>query len=455
MFDVVIVGAGFSGLQAALTAQNAGLKVVVIEARDRVGGKVWSVPLASGRGVVDLGAAWVNDSMQKRIWAYTKKFDLKVVTQRLEGQAVMLSQPDQRLTFPFGITPDFTAEEKKNLEMVRDHIQAESLKTGLPSKEQDSVTLDQYVRNLGANQKTASMVNLWSQVMHGVESNEQSSAFFIDYCRRNHGLLAIRADDKTGGQYMRYQTGTMKIIENIAELVGRSNIYLSSPVASIQDHQTHVSITTRTGHIYQGRKCIISLPSTLYKDLNISPPLPLRLQQISNSTKLGDYNKAIVCYDRPWWRDSGYNGFFMSYNGPVNLARDTSVDPARQFSLTCFINGQFGRDWSLLPPHERRRVVLTQLAKVYACDPESEVWKPIEFFEQIWMREEFSKGALVPVTALGHLTGLADVYGKRVGNLHFVGTEFAREWKGYMEGALESGERGAEEVVKALGRSKL
>lgn len=96
--------------------------------------------------------------------------------------------------------------------MVRDHIQAESLKKGLPSRDQDSVTLDQYVRRLGANQKTAAMVNLWSQVMHGVESSEQSAAFFIDYCRRNHGLLAIRADDKTGGQYLRYQTGNLILL---------------------------------------------------------------------------------------------------------------------------------------------------------------------------------------------------------------------------------------------------
>ena len=106
MFDLIVIGAGFSGLQAALTAQNAGLKVAVIEARDRVGGKVWSVPLASGRGVVDLGAAWVNDSMQKRIWNYTKRFGLEVVQQRLEGRAVLLPGGGERLEFPFGITPE-------------------------------------------------------------------------------------------------------------------------------------------------------------------------------------------------------------------------------------------------------------------------------------------------------------------------------------------------------------
>lgn len=106
MFDVVVIGAGFSGLQAAYTAQQAGLSVVVIEARDRVGGKVWSVPLASGRGCAELGAAWINDSLQPRIWAYARRFGLNVVKQRLEGRAVMQENHDARFEFQFGITPD-------------------------------------------------------------------------------------------------------------------------------------------------------------------------------------------------------------------------------------------------------------------------------------------------------------------------------------------------------------
>ena len=97
MFDVVVVGAGLSGLQAAYSAQQAGLSTVVVEARDRVGGKTWSVPLASGRGCADLGAAWINDTTQPRVWSYAGKFGLKVVKQRLEGRAVMQENESERL----------------------------------------------------------------------------------------------------------------------------------------------------------------------------------------------------------------------------------------------------------------------------------------------------------------------------------------------------------------------
>lgn len=132
------------------------------------------------------------------------------------------------------------------------------------------------------------------------------------------------------------------------------------------------------------------------------------------------------------------------------LGRDTSVDEKDHYSLTCFVNGERGREWGKLLPHERRAVVLKQLSKVF--NDTTEVFRPIEVFDQVWQHEQFSRGALAPVTALGHYTKFASVYGKPVGNVHFVGTEYSTVWKGYMEGALFSGEKGAKEVADAIHR---
>ena len=188
----------------------------------------------------------------------------------------------------------------------------------------------------------------------------------------------------------------------------------------------------------------------MYKELNFSPALPAPLQEVTNSTKLGHYNKAIVFYQCPWWRDLGFNGFIMSYKGPACVVRDTSVDHAGVYGFTCFVNGREGEKWGKMYPHERRKVILDELATAFNVGPDSEVYRPTEFFEQIWQHEEFSRGALAPVTAIGHYAKFRDVYGKPVGNLHFVGTEYSNDWKGYLEGALATGERGAKEVVEAL-----
>lgn len=215
----------------------------------------------------------------------------------------------------------------------------------------------------------------------------------------------MRADDHTGGNYLRFQKGmpsphspwrnlwltliasnegARQLSDNIAKLVGEEKINLSQPVASIQDYQTHVAVTTTTGDSYTARKCILSVSSTLYKDFNIYPKLPLPIQDVTNNTILGHYNKSIVCYDTPWWRKEGFNGFFVSYDGgPITIARDTSVDEIGNYSLTCFVNGRPGEKWGNLYPHERRAAVLSQLAAIFNAEADSELWRPLEIFEQV------------------------------------------------------------------------
>lgn len=239
-------------------------------------------------------------------------------------------------------------------------------------------------------------------------------------------------------------------MKNMAALLGHGNIHLSSPVATIENEKQKITVITTTGRKFVARKCILSIPSTLYRDINIQPQLPQPLQELSRLTRLGDYNKSIVCYDTPWWRKENYNGLFMSYDGYIAVARDTSVDEKRLYCLTCFMNGKRGFVWSQMTPHDQRRVVLEQIAEVFCQGKDSEAYRPIEIFNQIWKHEEYSKGALVPIPALGHMTKFAHINGKAVGNLHFAGTEYASEWKGYMEGALDSGEAAAAEVLEAL-----
>lgn len=103
----------------------------------------------------------------------------------------------------------FSPEETKNLESIRDHIQTKSLKDEPPLPEEDNLTIDQYLRNLGAGPKTLAMVNVWAKAMHGLEIDQYSAAWFIDYCRTNCGLLSVRADDHTGGNYLRFQRGKL------------------------------------------------------------------------------------------------------------------------------------------------------------------------------------------------------------------------------------------------------
>lgn len=103
-FDVVVVGAGLSGLQAANDIQRAGLSCVVLEARDRVGGKTWTRTSANGK-LVDVGAAWINDTNQPKIYALAKKFNMELVKQNTDGDCVMQSSSEVASRFAYGDSP--------------------------------------------------------------------------------------------------------------------------------------------------------------------------------------------------------------------------------------------------------------------------------------------------------------------------------------------------------------
>lgn len=245
----------------------------------------------------------------------------------------------------------------------------------------------------------------------------------------------------------------MRLAEGITGLLGQKHVQLSCPVVSIKQHRQEVEVTTVTGRKITARKCIMAIPSAMYRTIEISPPLPKGLQVIANASRLGDYTKVVVCYDAPWWRELGFNGIFNSFVGPVSSGRDTCIEETRTYCITCFVNGENSRQWSRLSREDRQNVIVKQLASIFDVGLDHVVYRPLEVHEQIWKNEQYSHGALTPVPALGHYTRYAQVYGKPAQNMHFVGTEYSTEWKGYMEGALCSGEQGAAEVIALLGQT--
>lgn len=211
--------------------------------------------------------------------------------------------------------------------------------------------------------------------------------------------------------------------------------------------QVTVASPLSTEKVFTARKLIISIPTPLYKDITFSPALPERKWTASTSTKLGIYTKSILIYKEPWWIEKNLCGLILSYDGPIVVARDTSSAADGQFSLTCFVNGSIGRKWNEMAPFKRQAAVLQHLFQITG---DAKALEPIDILERQWMNEEWSQGAVCPISGPGVMTSVGNLWKVPIGNIHFVGTEFAKEWKGYMEGAVSSGEEGAKEVLKLL-----
>jgi monoamine oxidase len=180
--------------------------------------------------------------------------------------------------------------------------------------------------------------------------------------------------------------------------------------------------------------------------LEYSPSLPASRDQLWQRYPMGSTVKCLALYPRPFWRDQGLSGEAVCTSGPVSVIFDNTSHDGRQASLLAFVVGDPARSWSTRPEIERREAVLAVMARCFGPAAAA----PTHYVEQDWSSEPYSRGCPVGVLAPGALSVGAAPLREPNGRVHWAGTETATEWNGYMEGALQSGERASAEVVVAI-----
>ncbi|OGM49776.1 flavin-containing amine oxidase [Aspergillus bombycis] len=464
--DVVVIGAGLSGLRAALGVQAAGFSYAVVEATDRVGGKTLTVPSKkSGPGVNDVGAAWINDTTQSEIYKLVQKYGLQVETQAIPGHDIFQS-PEGCVLFKHGELP-VSEEEKAALSQVLAHINElvanvnlEDPASGPNAKELDSVTIQEYCLQTFQSESIAGLFDTIIQSLIGVNGDDVSMLAFLLSLKAGHGFEAVTGDGKDGGQQLRVRQGNQIISQNMAAELKPGSIHLSSPVTEINQDPATGTCTVQTANntTFHAKKVILSVATPLYQNIKFTPPLPEEKQLLATKNKLGYYSKIIFVFEKPFWRTAGLTGAIQSETGPFTFTMDNSFPDDEQWSIACFTVGRRGREWSLLSQDERRRTAWEQLRSALEntdlpSGEKIQVPEPINVLEYEWSKQDFFHGGPEPGMPPGVISQVGKGAVRRpFGGVHFVGTETALQWKGYMEGAVRSGDRGAKEVVEALSK---
>lgn len=321
----------------------------------------------------------------------------------------------------------------------------------------DTMTFEAYLRSRDASPTSLATATVWTRAMLGVEPSDMSALFFLNYCRSGGGLLQMRSDRKGGGQHLRIRQGTQSISECLAADLPAGVLRLNKPVDRvIQDGPSYVDVVDTDGASYQVRKVITTVPSPALSQIDFTPRLHPAKEAWSQSASYGFYTKAIVVFKEPFWIAKGFCGLAQSFVGPASVVRDTSSPADDKHALTCFMSGPLGQAWAALPEPERNEQLLEQLGILYT-DREAVDRCFVEVLKYDWADDRWA-GYGCPCAMLS--PGVLDTLGsgslrEPTGNLHFAGTETAGDWKGYMEGAVRSGERAAKEVISGLSSAVL
>ncbi|KAE8156563.1 hypothetical protein BDV40DRAFT_309522 [Aspergillus tamarii] len=458
--DVVVVGAGLSGLKAAWEVQKAGLSCMVVEARGRVGGRTYSVdPLEEGRKV-DLGGAWINDTNQSEIYKLAQTLGHELVVQKTDGDVIYDDFGGNLVRTGYGLTPDVLAEAnaKEMINLINEETEKACHEldirdpTSGAAKELDKMTLLEWAKTKTSSKSALAVVQLWTRAMMGIEPSEVSALFFLNYMKSGGGPSRMRSDLKHGGQHLRFLEGSQSVSLGLADLLHANTVMLNSPVLRISQSSDGVLVSTARGDLL-GKHVIVSVQTILYNSITFDPPLPSSKLELAKHGVQSFSFKHVILYSEPWWRKAGLSGAFMSFNGPISTSRDTSNDQNGQYSLTCFANGDLGRRLSKYPKEERTQAILDHIKRVFG--PYVNVPEPLLVIQRSWSKDLWSRVCTVPVSPPGIMTLHEHALRTAHGKVHFVGTETAYEWKGYMDGAVSSGARGAKEVIEALNQAKL
>lgn len=234
----------------------------------------------------------------------------------------------------------------------------------------------------------------------------------------------------------------------------QDSVFVSSPVSGIHQTKQRCIVTVADGRTVNCSKVILAIPSNQYTNIEFSPPLPRAKRELACEAKGCSYNKIILTYKKPWWKELGLAGKFFSVNGPISFSWDISDDSTQQYSLALFSVASHGEWWENLTRLQLEKALLDHLSEMVGAEYNHLIYDVLEYNEQLWGKTLGIEVVQYPALGAGSYNTLLPVLKESFMHVHFAGTEMASVWRGYMEGALESGERAAAEVIPLVKNPK-
>ncbi len=455
---VVVIGAGISGLVAAMLLSSLGYDVVVLESRDRVGGRLYSKMIQGT--AVDLGGQFLS-RRHTRVLHWVRKLGLHVQKVHREPHLKDIVSIDNRV-FKYdplrnmGL-PDFASNhtattDLENAVRMLDSIAKELPRQGWKSKyaqNLDYMSTKELFEKVAKTKLARSFLTTFFQSLVCFEPVQISSLTFLEYLKSGGYFNVLHGiDGENGAQSYFVKEGAQSICTRISEILG-SNIRLNEPVKQVKWSQNDGCVVKTDNGEYQCDAVLVTTPPVLYESLFFDPYLPKEKMVISARTDLGLCIKTLTFYSDPFWRRIGLSGVIDSTGGPITESYDSSHGSI--FMLVGFICAMHASKWMQCSKAERREAIIQQYARTFR---DESALHPLNYEECVWNGERFSSGGYLGLPTISTYAHFGHAMYTSYPPIFFAGTELAKRNKGLMDGAIRSAEENVKNITAYLERAK-
>lgn len=441
--DVVIVGAGAAGTTAGNELRKAGLSVAVLEARDRVGGRVWTDTIDGA--MLELGGQWVSPE-QSALIETVDELGLETFSRYRDGDSVYLSRSGQLTRFTGDIFPVPPETEKAMLTLIGrlDALVAQvdpDRPWETPDAEfLDTVSFHEWLRRQSDDQEAVDNIALYIADAMLTKPAHAFSTLEALLMAASAGSFTHLVDadfilDK------RVVGGLQQVPIRLAERLGE-DVYLEQPVRSLRWGTD--GVTARAdGMTVRARYALLALAPNLYDRISFSPALPRLRQQLHQHLSMGFVIKVHAVYDRPFWREQGLSGTAFSPYELVHEAYDNTNYGDARGTLVGFVSDRKADRAFRLSAAGRRDAILESMSHYYG----PETLNPVVYYESDWGSEEWTRGAYAASFDIGGRSRYGSDLRIPVGPIHFACSDLAGAGFQHVDGAIRMGRAAAAEIT--------